>query len=217
MKRIFLAGLLIATLSGCATKTVPFSARSGGQYRGKTITYSLHETPSFSAMTAGKAAFGGLGGAAMVSKGNKIVLENDIQDPAPTIGATLVNDLASKHGMIVKQPAVRTASKKADVIAADYSDSDLVLDVQTRGWGFAYFPVDWNNYYVMYTAKVQLIDTASGESLAEGSFAYDSKDSVSHPSYEQLLNNQAAMLKTQLLKARDQCITEFRQRIFNAK
>lgn len=217
MKKAIIAGILIATLSGCATKTVPLSSSTGSKYRGESITYSMHKTPSFSAMTAGKAAFGALGGVAVIDKGNEIIQENGVQDPAATIGATLVHDLAKKYGLIIKQPTVTTSSKKAGVIASDYSNADLVLDVQTRGWGFAYFPMDWNNYYVMYTAKLQLIDTSSGEAIATGSFAYDSKYNTVHPSYDQLISNQAVGLKNEIRKARDQCIIEFRQRIFNAR
>ena len=217
MKKTILAGLLIATLSGCATKTVPLSDSAGSKYRGKSITYSVHKTPSFSAMTAGKATFGALGSVAMIDKGNDIIQENGVQDPAATIGVTLAHDLATKYGLSIKQPAVIASSKKTDVIASEYSTADLVVDVQTRAWGFAYFPMDWNNYYVLYTAKLQLIDTSNGEAIATGSFAYDSKDNAVHPSYDQLINNQAAGLKNEILKARDQCIIEFRQRIFNAR
>ena len=217
MKRTIIAGILIATLSGCATKTVPLTSSVGSSYRGKSITYSIHETPSFSAMTAGKAAFGALGGAAMISKGNKIIQENEVPDPAATIGATLVNDLATKYGLIVKQPTKHTSSKKLETIASDYRDADLVLDVQTRNWGFAYFPVDWNNYWIMYTAKLQLIDTQQAKAIASSSFSYDSKDNINHPSYGQLTNNKAEGLKQEIIKARDQCIIESRQRIFNAR
>jgi hypothetical protein len=217
MTRATIAGILIATLTGCATKTVPLASSIGSAYRGKSITYSIHETPGFSAMTADKAAFGGLGAAAMISKGNEIIQENKVQDPAATIGATLVQDLATKYGLIVQQPTVRTAAKKPSEIASVYKDADLVLDIQTRGWGFAYFPLDWNNYYIMYSAKLQLIDTKQGTVLAVGSFAYDSKDNEKHPSYKQLTDNQAEGLKLEIIKARNQCIIESRQRIFNAR
>jgi hypothetical protein len=217
MKRIIIAGVLIVTLTGCATKTVPLTSSVGNAYRGKSITYAIHEVPSFSAMTADKAMFGALGGAAMISKGNKIIRENEVPDPAATIGATLVNDLAIKYGLIIKQPTKRTSSKKTEQVASDYRHADLVLDVQTRGWGFAYFPMDWNNYHIMYTAKLKLIDTKKATELAIGSFAYDSKDNKKHPTYGQLTNNKAERLKQELKKAQTQCIIESRQRIFSAR
>lgn len=217
MNRLIIAGILMSVLSGCATKTVPLTSTVGSTYRGKSITYSIHETPGFSATTADKAMFGAIGGVAMLSKGNDIIQENEVQDPAEAIGAALVDDLASKYELIVKKPTKQASSKSTEKIAADYGFADLVLDVQTRSWGFAYFPMDWNNYHVMYTARLELIDTSSGEAIATGSFAYDSKDNAVHPSYDQLIDNQASGLKNEITKARDQCIMEFRQRIFNAR
>lgn len=215
MNKVIIGAVLVATLSGCATKTVPLTSNIGSAYRGKTITYSVHEQPDFTAFTADKAMFGAIGGASAVSKGNKIITENKVPDPATIIGATLVNDLATKYGVVVKQPTKGTLSKKPEEIASDYNDADLVLDVQTRNWGFFYFPLDWDNYYIMHSAKLQLIDTKNGSVIASGSFAYDSKDNGRHPSYGQLTNNEAAGLKVELIKARNQCIIEFRQRIFN--
>lgn len=217
MKKAIIAATLVSLLSGCATKNIPLTTNVGSAYRGKTITYSVHETCDFTAFTADKAMFGAIGGVTAVSKGNKLISENQISDPSATIGATLVNDLASKYGLIVKQPTKRTSSKKTEQIAQDYRDADLVLDVQTRNWGFFYFPTDWSHYYIMYSAKLQLIDTKQSKALASGSFSYDSKDNSKYPSYGQLTNNNAEGLKQEIIKARDQCIIESRQRIFNAR
>ncbi len=165
-------------------------------------------------MTADKAMFGAIGGAAMISKGNKIIRENNVPDPAATIGATLVNDLATKYSLVIKQPTIQTSSTKTAEIASDYRNADLVLDIQTRNWGFVYLPMDWDNYRILYSAKLKLIDTKKVAELASGSASYDSKKSNSHhPSYEQLIDNEAAGLKQELLKAQSHCITDFRQRI----
>jgi len=218
MNKLIISAILIATLSGCATKTIPLTSSVGNAYRGKSITYAVRETPSFSAMTAGKAMFGAVGGAAMVVKGNEIVRENHVPDPAITIGATLVNDLATKYGLIVKKPIKRTSSKKPTQVASDYSNADLVLDVRTKGWGFVYFPMDWNNYRILYNDELFLIDTAKSEVIASGSSKYDSaKVNSSHPSYEKLINNQAAGLKQELKKAQSHSINEFRRNIFRAR
>lgn len=217
MKKAIIGGLLIATLSGCATKTIPLSSSVGGEYRGKSITFSVHEKPSFTATTADKAMFGAIGSIGMISKGNQIVEENSIPDPAVMIGSALVDDLAAKYSLIVIKSDMITESRKAEQIASDYNDADLVLDVQTLYWGFSYLPMDWDNYRIIYTAKLKLIDTQKSTELASGSYAYDSKDSGYYPSFDQLINNKADGLKTELKKAEAECIAEFRQRIFNAK
>lgn len=214
MNRLIVGMGLISILSGCATKTVPLNPNAGSAYRGKSITYAIHETPDFSAMTAGMATFGGIGGAAMVGKGNKIIRENEVPDPARAIAAVLVNDLATEYGLLVMLPNKKTHAKNPEGIASDYRESDLVLDVQTFNWGFAYFPLDWNNYRILYVCKLKLIDTEKQTVLAVGKFKYDSKDSGVYPSYDQLMNNKAEGLKMELKKAEEKCIADFRKRIF---
>lgn len=175
-------------------------------------------------MTAGKAsmgAFGAIGGAlageSMQSAGNKIIAQNEVTDPAPTIGITLATDLANKYGLKLVHPATAASGKKLAQVAQTYAQqADLVLDVQTRGWGFSYFPVDWNNYYIFYGAKLKLIDTKATEEIAVSSFMYDSKDESNPPSKDQLLANNATVLKQKITTAQNQCIYETRQRIFNA-
>ncbi len=213
MKKVVLSAVLIATLSGCAT--VPLTSSVGSAYRGKSITYAVREKPYFSVTTTGIAVFGPLGSLVTADKGNKIIRENDVPDPATTIGATLVNDLATKYGLVVKQPTKRASSWKTAQVASDYSNADLVLDVQTHKWGFVYFPMDWNNYHIMYQAKLKLIDTKKVVELASSSVSYDSKKYNSqHPSYDQLINNKAAGLKQELKKAESHCIIDFRKRVF---
>ncbi len=213
MRKLIIMGIMVATLSGCATKTIPLTASVGSAYRGKSITYAVHETPDFSAMTADKAMFGGLGGVAMVSKGNKIIKENEVPDPAITIGATLSQELATKYGLMVKSPSKRTASKKVADLSSDYNDVDLVLDVRTFNWSFSYLPMDWDNYRILYVSKLKLIDTKKQTVLASGTFKYDSSDSGIHPSYGQLMNNKAEGLKKELKRAEAKCIADFKERI----
>ncbi len=216
MKTILVVLMLITTTMGCATKTEPLASSVGRRYEGKTITFSQRKQPAFFAHTAGKAQLGIVGPALMFDKGNEIIRENEVPDPAITIGKTLVNDLATQYGLIVIQPSSQASSFETTQTASDYSKVDLVLDVQSRGWGFGYLPLDWSNYYVRYAAKLLLIDTKSATEIASGSCAYDSKDNAIHPSYDSLIDNGATGLKNELKKAEKQCIFEFRQRIFAA-
>lgn len=218
-KTLLLSAAMVAFLSGCATKTVQLESSTGSAYRGKIITYSMYEKPpAFMASSAGKAAFGALGAGAMLTKGNALVKDNNIQDPAATIGVTIATDLAQKYGLtLVHPPHVLTENNLSEVAASYANTADLVLDVQSRGWGYSYFPLDWNNYYIIYSAKLRLIDTKQAKELAVGSFAYDSQDDPTPPTNEELLLNGAAGLKAELVKAQNQCILETRQRIFNAR
>ncbi|MFX8274111.1 hypothetical protein ABTL44_19005, partial [Acinetobacter baumannii] len=70
---------------------------------------TTYSTPSFTAMTAGKAMFGAIGGVAMVAAGNSIIKENDIQDPARKIGQHLAEKLVAAHGMRLVDDTNKTA------------------------------------------------------------------------------------------------------------
>src|SRR5690348_2384639 len=94
--------LLCFLATGCvSTKTVPLASKSS-ELKGKSIIVVQHERPSFTAMTAGKMAVGGLfgavggavAGASIVSAGNKIVDENHLEDPAPKVAQGIATDLA---------------------------------------------------------------------------------------------------------------------------
>lgn len=209
--------VLLAALaaSGCvSTKNVKADADGlrGGEY--KTVTLTSREIPSFGATTAGKATFGLIGAAAMISAGNKIVSDNEVEDPAIHIGHQLAATLSQRMALQVQETAGKQV-KGGDVkqIAGSYASSDLVLDVQTINWGFAYFPTDWNNYRVIYSAKLRLVDTKRRKLLAEGFCSRVPEKSEGAPSHEELLADRAARLKSELRIAADQCIGEFTTKV----
>ena len=107
------------------------------------------------------------------------------------------------------------ASKTGDTssLAKLYGDSDVLLDVQTVGWGFSYFPTDWNSYRVTYNAKARVIETRGGKLLAEASCVRVPENGPEAPSYDQLTSNGAAGLKAELKKAAEQCVVEFRSKL----
>jgi hypothetical protein len=196
---VLLAGLV--TLAGCvSTKNVPLQQARMASLQGKTLTVVKREKPSFTAMTAGKAAFGLIGAAAMVAKGNSIVQENNVEDPAGYIAKELAGDLAAVYSM---------------TIVPVEGGADLLLDVRTVNWSFAYFPTDWNSYRVIYSTKLKLTDK-SGKVLAEGFCARIPEKSDGAPGYEELMADQAARLKQELKAGADQCIGEFRTKVLRS-
>jgi hypothetical protein len=200
MMMIVVAGLV--TLTGCvSTKIVPLQQARMATLQGKTLTVLKREKPAFTAGTAGKAAFGLIGATAMIVKGNSIVRENDIEDPAVYIAEELAGDLANAHSMTVV-PAGGSA--------------DVLLDVQTVNWSFLYFPTDWNSYRVIYSAKLRLMDNRSRKMLAEGFCARIPEKSDSAPGYDELMADQAARLKQELTAGADHCIAEFRSKVLKS-
>jgi hypothetical protein len=60
------------------------------------LVVTTSDRPDFAAMTAGKAMFGMVGAFAMISAGNKVIRENNVEDPAHYIGSELAGFLCRK-------------------------------------------------------------------------------------------------------------------------
>jgi len=210
----------VLALSACAsTKTLRVDT-TGMQAAGyRSITVTKREKPSFIAATAGKAAIGGIiGMTAMVVAGNNIVRENAVDDPAGYIADQLATALSAKLGIEKQDNAGKLAtSPKPLVLSAAYAAADLVLDVQTVNWSFGYFPSDWNNYRVNYSAKVRLVDTRSKKMVAEGFCSRIPEKSADAPSRNQLLADGAARLKSELKIAADHCISQFSSNVLGLR
>lgn len=202
MRRMIILAAGLVAFAGCvSTKIVPLQQARMASLQGKTLTVAKRDKPSFGAMTAGKAALGLIGAAAMIAKGNSIVQENNVEDPAGYIATELANDLATAHFMTV--------------VPAE-GGADILLDVRTVNWSFVYFPTDWNSYRVIYSTKLKLTDTKSRKVLAEGFCARIPEKSDGAPGYEELMADQAARLKEELKAGADQCIGEFRTKVLRS-
>ena len=170
------------------------------------VTYTTRDKPSFAAMTAGKAAFAILGAAAMISEGNGIIADNQVDDPATAISLGLMKALESSHGTKSVGTAMKVEGDDVDKIAASAKEVQFVVDVQTMNWSFVYFPTDWSHYRVIYSAKARLIDTKARTVLAEGACSRVPEDKANAPTYEDLVGNGAAGLKKELNFAVGECI-----------
>lgn len=220
IKHVFVPAMLAGALalSGCvSTKNVKADMAQLRSAAPATVVVSARKRPDFAAMTAGKAAFGMVGAFAMISAGNTIVEENDVEDPAGYIAAELSNRLSASLGMrSVDNGGKLAETAKPAELAKLYPGADLLLDVQTVNWSFAYFPTDWNSYRVIYSAKLRLIDTRTGKLQAEGFCARVPEYSDNAPSRDALLADRAAGLKQELKVAADHCIGEFQAKVLGA-
>ncbi|WP_207062984.1 hypothetical protein [Motiliproteus sp. SC1-56] len=209
--------LLVAalTLVGCAgTQNIAMQPDSFAANKPKTITTATREKPSFSAMTASKGAFALVGAIASISAGNDLIEQNQVEDPAVYIGDALASILEKHFALqrVDNNSAVLEDATPA-AIAARYPMSDLVVDVQTLNWSFIYFPTDWDNYRVIYTAKLRLVDTRANEMVAEGFCKRIPEQDENSPSYDELVANDAQRLKDELKLAAEHCIREFQTKV----
>ena len=205
----FLTFLLNAVLvTGCVSvKHTPLTIAGSEALQNASVTKTHYPTPDFTAMTAGKASFALVGAAAMISAGNKIVKENNIPDPAVTIGEGLLKRMVeSRHVAVV--PAKQNLVQKDDVktLVANNKHADYLLDIKTINWMFSYYPTDWTHYRVIYNARLRLIDTKAGKVIAETMCQTVQGDDKNPPTHDQLLDNNASLLKDYLTKGAIQCV-----------
>ncbi|WP_052046420.1 hypothetical protein [Candidatus Paracaedibacter symbiosus] len=199
-------------LSGCVgTKIVKADMPAIEKRQHPMLTIAKRPLPSFAAITAGKAMFGALGAMAMIDAGNTVVAENGIEDPAIQVSQELGRLLGERLSIPVVLAQHELTSTKPSEIAKQYPGAGLILDVQTVNWSFGYFPSDWDNYRVIYSMKLRLVDASTGKAVAEGFCARVPKDNAGAPSREQLLADKASELKTRLRNAASECGEELKR------
>lgn len=217
MKKALLIAVALAALSGCvSTKNVQISQQELQSLKPNNLGLTKREKPDFAAMTADKAMFALVGAVAMISAGNSIVEENEVEDPARYIQSQLAEALSSQYGYTINAAGDKVVdSIKAVKIAEAYAGSDLVLDIETVNWSFGYFPTDWNNYRVIYSAKLRLVNTKTKSIIAEGFCSRVPEEDDTAPSYDELLANKAERLKQELKIAADTCIGQFKTNVLS--
>jgi hypothetical protein len=129
-----------------------------------------------------------------------------LADPAARIGRGLAISLATTRGMIVLSTGGST-SAEADgaALAAANPNADYVLDVSTVDWGFDNFSGARNRYKLHYAAQLRLIDK-QGETVATSRCDSEQGDADNPASREDLLAQDAALVKGYLDLATARCI-----------
>jgi hypothetical protein len=186
----------------------------------RTLAMALTETPAFSAETSqgrAVASLFGLAGWAIhdsvsQSSGQEMARRDGIDDPAVTIRGALAGALARRYSLEVERPRIwLLAEASAQDVAAHYPDWDLVLEVRTSRWGF--HPTSIGHYGVSYDGSMRLIDTRARAVLAEGICTSHPLGDDSAPSYDQLVANEGALVRSLVAGVTEFCLHDYRTRI----
>jgi hypothetical protein len=215
---------LVFLAAGCATttpKVVP-TASDLESLRGKPLTIVTYSKPTFVEFTADKIAFGALGGAiggaiaggVAQSAGDRLVAENGIEDPAKDMVAALRTMALARTGAS-EAPTLTSSDDKIENLDRLAHGTGVVLDVKTMGWMINYYPTNWTHYHITYGARARLIEAGSHRIIAEASCRSMTNDESKAPSYSQLTENQAALLKSYLSDAGRTCAAQFAKALFN--
>jgi hypothetical protein len=215
--------ILVVALLACAacTANIPLTDSKLESIRSKPLHAMHREPPILNKQTAGRslattplAVFGILGvtadviasSAATTAGGQAVVREYRIEDPAILIKNRLAEDFRNLHGFtdvrVVEPPQTREL-KEPKEFQAVVPEGEFVLDVWTESWAISFLPAQWNRYRIYYVGKARLLDPWSGKMLASASAKFLEKyeDNDAAPSHEELLANDAALLKAKLQKA----------------
>lgn len=193
--------------------------------KGKTLAVIHEEKPSFIAMTStnmiiASLSGGILGSGIMIYQGNKIVKNNQIEDPAYFISNNLSKDLQSKYGIKIIDKGLEKKTNNVSKIAKQYENvADYVLDVSTIGWGIIYKRFQLNSYVVSYGSKLRLIDVRNAKVIAESPCAknFSQREISNPPTYKELLADNAKIIKEELIIGAEACSKLFKETILVAK
>lgn len=203
------SGIAALALSGCVTVDhKALTKEASAQLQSKKVVATTYAKPDFAAMTPAKAALGLFGAAAMISEGNEVISANEVPDPAVGISDDLLRIAQEKRSIVVvPQPKARAMATSDEVpsLLTAYPGADYILDVKTINWMFSYYPANWTGYRVIYSARIRVIETVTKGVVAETMCQTVQGDDSKPPTYDQLLADKAALLKSLLDKARKQC------------
>lgn len=215
-----LAPLILITgisTSCVSTKDVSLSATDREAMRGKTVTVSTREKPHHwvmkqSAMMAaslGGAIGGGIAGAMAEKEGSAQIAKHQIANPNDTMTAAVGKDLIRKTGLRLVPSRGTTKALDPKKVAAENPHADYVLDCFTTAWMGNYYPMSFGKYFIMFGAKMQLVETSTGRVVAEGFSLYQDEDRDHAPDYDGIYSNNAAYLKAQTKIGTDSAIGKF--------
>ena len=215
MRNFIVATIAASVAMGCVS--VPKQAvsdKAAAGWRGKTVVLTERPRAGFVAMTAGKGAFALIGAAAAIESGKTIVEENGIEDPAPHVGVEFLHMAEARYGVVPSTLAsVKIDTTDPKQLSKAASGADLLLDVQSLGANFNYFPTQWGHYWVGSGLVVRVIDVHTGQVLGGGSCHRDTRKDANPPTKDDLLANKAELLKTILATQRDSCRDELASKL----
>ena len=154
-----------------------------------------------------------------------IVRDNGIADPAPAIARELSGYLKREYGVtLAPQPIAVTVltGEEPTQLTAAYPSADLILDVETTGWGVERFSIASGGACgVKYIARlrlidaktVQLIDGKRGSVIADGTCIRIPQETATAPTCRELMADGARRFKSELEASARACVDEFRSKV----
>jgi hypothetical protein len=185
--------------------------------RGKVVATTLRPRTSVIAMTRAKFEAHGLIGAVRMTQSNSksAVAENGIEDSAAEVSHALLLAAQNQYGAIPAASPVRVDTTDVHQLAQAASGADVLFDIQEIEFTYEFIPFKHDQYRVHSSFKFRMVDVHTGTLMAERSCQQSTKDDPTHPSEDELLANDATLLKQILSTQRDRCVNQFETQVLN--
>ena len=212
MQLIYLSilALLLTACGNTSSNRYPADARKS-LFDGRSFAITQRPSPQFAIVTLGRALtplFLGMPGAH--EEGQSVVTAFNIPDPKQYIGAKLIEALVVRAGAKIGQDRVDIvdAAQAESLIKAE-KRTDYVLDLETRHWFISTLGLfNPTHYRVSISVTARIFDTRSGLIVSESNCFLARARVEEPPTYDELLANQGAKLKTILAGASVDCASK---------
>lgn len=209
---VVLLGVLV---SGCvSTATKPISSADVPKLSGATLAVTKRKQPTFLALSVGKSMLGLTGIAAASASGNKLVAEKGIPDPSQQVAEATGKAYSAAYGLNQVTGVQLVQTGELLDLAKASNGAAYILDITTTGWGYDRKGVSLTQLIVGYGVKLRLLNAQKGTEVSSD-FCQYTTDQQGGSSYSQdeLLENDAAVLKRVLSEATQFCIAKFKPKL----
>jgi hypothetical protein len=203
-------------LAGCGGGMMPLKSDVAQTLRNRQVTlFRVPPASSFSALAFDPNPLTGgalIANAIAGSKGKSLIAKNKIEDPAIALASNLSKELTARYR--TKTTSQAKAEDLGDITKKNFPKADLALYVRTNSWRLAYFISDFASHYVEYRAEFALIDVKQDMVLAKGSCKSSPDDPENGLEYDDLVRNNASLLKRELQNAVGFCANLLKYELF---
>lgn len=152
-----------------------------------------------------------------LAEGERFARERAIEDPSFRIGEGLADALSRSYGLDrVTATQDSPAGAAVPVKRHPRAGADLILDVRTTTWGIGFARSQRLGRYAAHLQmEAILTDIRDGKVLARGTCVGDDPRTFDGHRYDDLVANDAALVKHELAWAGDRCGRILRAKVFS--
>ena len=177
---------------------------------GPVIGYIKHtKPPSLIDQTIASAEMGLIGAAVAISAGHDIVNANNIEDPSVDVARQVAAAYAASQGGHVAGAPISDdqmpPKTRIEDIGHFAAGARYVVNVAPVNMEIIYFVTDPLRRDLMVASVGQIVDASTGKVVAKGRCFVKSEKVGDRYTHDQLLDNQAAALKTLIVRKSQEC------------